>query len=85
MTAPINGAEGTYRCTGANACTVTFNAKGQVVGNSAGWVFIPDESAMSDQPDYDYLHYGVWLKKTTDFDEAVTYKEVETFSRFLNR
>ena len=75
-----NGAEGTYRCTATAACTVTFNAKGQVVGNSAGWVFIPDKGATSDVPDSDYLHYGVWLKKTTDSDDAVTYNEVETFA-----
>ena len=75
-----NGAEGTYRCTGTAACTVTFNDKGMVTGNSAGWVFIPDRGATSDQPDYDYLHYGVWLKKTTDEDGAVTYNEVETFA-----
>ncbi len=75
-----NGAEGTYRCTGTTTCTVTFNDKGMVTGNSAGWVFIPDEGATSDQPDYDYLHYGVWLKKTTDGDGAVTYNEVETFA-----
>ena len=28
----------------------------------------------------DYLHYGVWLKKTTDEDGVVTYNEVETFA-----
>ncbi len=75
-----NGAEGTFRCTGAAVCTVTFNDKGMVTGNTGGWVFIPDEGATSDQSDYDYLHYGVWLKKTTDEDGAVTYNEVETFA-----
>ncbi len=74
-----NGAEGTYRCT-TGTCTVTFNDKGMVTGNSAGWVFIPDSGATSDQPDYDYLHYGVWLKKTTDGDGVVEYDEVETFA-----
>ena len=33
---------------------------------SDGWIFTPAPGATSDQPDYDYLHYGVWLKKTTD-------------------
>ena len=74
-----NGAEGTFRCTATTGeCTVTFNAKGQVVGNSAGWVFIPDEGATSDQPDYDYLNYGFWLKKTTE-DGVTEYDEVAFF------
>ena len=30
--------------------------------------------------DADYLHYGFWLKKTTDADGATTYNEVETFA-----
>ena len=33
-----------------------------------------------DVADADYLHYGFWLKKTTDADGAVTYNEVETFA-----
>ena len=77
-----NGAEGTYRCTATtDSCTVTFNDKGEVVGNSANWVFIPAKDATSDQPDYDYLSYGFWLKRTTDDEGAVTYNEVETFAR----
>ena len=77
-----NGAEGTYRCTSdSNSCTVTFNAKGQVVGNSANWVFVPDKGATSNVQDSDFLAYGFWLKRTTDKDGAVTYDEVETFAR----
>ncbi|MXX27299.1 MAG: hypothetical protein F4Z82_17850 [Caldilineaceae bacterium SB0668_bin_21] len=75
-----NGAEGTYRCVGTAACTVTFNAKGEVIGNSANWVFVPDKGATSDVPDADYLHYGFWLKRTTDEDGVLTYNEVETFA-----
>ena len=30
--------------------------------------------------DADYLHYGFWLKRTTDADGATTYNEVETFA-----
>ena len=75
-----NGAEGTYRCVGTDACTVTFNAKGQVIGNSANWVFIPDKGATSDVDDADYLHYGFWLKRTTDSDGNVEYNEVETIA-----
>ena len=36
--------------------------------------------ATTDQPDYDYLHYGFWLKRTADSDGAITYNEVETFA-----
>lgn len=79
-----NGAEGTYRCTGTTVCTVTFNDKGAVTGNTGGWVFVPDEGATSDQPDYDYLRYGFWLKRTTDSDGVLTYNEVETFAGSSN-
>ena len=75
-----NGAMGTYRCNGGTACTVTLNDKGMITAMSAGWVFTPDSGATSDVPDADYLHYGVWLKKTTDDDGVVTYNEVETFA-----
>ena len=75
------GAMGTYMCNGgATDCTVTLDAEGTITAMSDGWVFIPDEGATSDQPDYDYLHYGFWLKRTTDADGAVTYDEVETFA-----
>ena len=42
--------------------------------------FTPDDGATVDVDDTDYLHYGFWLKKTTDADGAVTYNEVETFA-----
>lgn len=76
-----NGAPGTYVCTGTSACTTTTNDKGVVtaMGGDA-WTFTPDSGATSDQPDHDYLHYGVWLMRTTDKDGAVTYNEVETFA-----
>ena len=77
----FNGAPGTYICAGAEACTVNITtATGALALVSTGWVFVPDEGATSDQPDYDYLHYGFWLKKTTDKDGVVTYDEVETFA-----
>ena len=31
-------------------------------------------------PDYDYLHYGAWLKKTAQDDGSEEYNEVETFA-----
>ena len=75
-----NGAMGTYRCNGAAACTVTLDGDGEITAIIGDWVFTPDEGATSDVPDSDYLHYGFWLKKTTDADGAVTYNEVETFA-----
>ena len=76
-----NGAMGMYKCAGgAGGCTVNINAMGKITGMSDGWIFTPDEGATSDVPDADYLHYGVWLKKTTDEDGVVTYNEVETFA-----
>ncbi len=75
----FNGAMGTYVCTGTIDCTVEI-VDGELSGVTGGWVFTPDEGATSDQPDYDYLHYGFWLKKTTDEDGVLTYNEVETFA-----
>ena len=82
-TAPgsYNGATGTYKCAGgAVDCTVTINATGMLTAMSDGWIFTPGTGATSDVPDADYLHYGFWLKKTTDAMGAVTYDEVETFA-----
>ena len=75
-----NGAMGTYACVGAGGCTVTVNAMGQLTAFSDGWIFTPAMGATSDQPDYDYLSYGFWLKRTTDKDGVLTYNEVETFA-----
>ena len=75
-----NGTDGTYRCDGDDACTVSLNAKGELTEMSTGWVFTPNMGATTDQPDYEYLSYGFWLKNTTDSDGAVTYDEVETFA-----
>ena len=74
-----NGADGTYRCNGTGDCTVTVGAMGAVTGMSTGWIFTPDEGATSDVADADYLHYGVWLMRTTD-EDGTTYNEVETFA-----
>ena len=75
-----NGAMGTYRCNGIGQCEVTIDAMGKITDIKGDWVFTPDDGATSDVPDADYLHYGVWLKKTTDAMGAVTYNEVEAFS-----
>ena len=72
-----NGTPGTYRCDSSSGCTVTFD-QGEM-SSLSGWVFTPRKGATTDQPDYDYLHYGFWLKQTTK-DGAVTYNEVETFA-----
>ena len=81
-----NGAMGTYRCNGTAACTVTVGAdpsdatKRIITAMGDGWVFTPDAGVTSDVPDAEYLHYGFWLKKTTDADGVLTYNEVETFA-----
>ena len=74
-----NGSPGTFRCNDAGGCTVTL-ADGKVTDSSNDWIFTPAAGATSDQPDYDYLSYGFWLKKTTDKDGVLTYNEVETFA-----
>ena len=76
-----NGAMGTYTCAvGGDDCTATVDEKGMLTAISDGWVFTPDAGATSDEPDYDYYHYGFWLKKITDKDDVLTYDEVETFA-----
>ena len=76
-----NGAMGTYRCDDdSDDCTVTVNAKGAVTGITGDWVFTPDAGATSDVADANYLHYGFWLKRTTDGDGVLTYDEVETYA-----
>ena len=79
-----NGAMGTYRCDSAGTdCTVTITIDDNdmaMISAMTGWVFIPDDGATSDVADADYLHYGFWLKKTTDADDETTYNEVETIA-----
>ncbi|MYA28679.1 MAG: hypothetical protein F4090_02175 [Nitrospira sp. SB0672_bin_25] len=75
-----NGAMGIYKCTGTTDCTVNVNAKGELSAMSDGWVFFPAAGATSDVADSDYMHYGFWLKRTTDKDGVLTYNEVETFA-----
>ncbi|MXX10241.1 MAG: hypothetical protein F4Z68_02285 [Nitrospira sp. SB0667_bin_9] len=81
FTGTYNGAPGRYTCSGTSDCTATVDDKG-VVSELAGdsWIFTPDSDATSDVPDSDYLHYGFWLKKTTDSDDVLNYDEVETFA-----
>ena len=74
------GADGTYTCSGTANCTVTVDDEGDVTAIDGMWIFTPDMGATSSQPDYEYLSYGFWLKKTADADDATTYNEVETFA-----
>ena len=81
-----DGAAGTYRCNGAAECTVEIGANGGITAMSTGWIFTPDPGATVDVRDINHvLHYGFWLKKTTDDEGAITYNEVETFRRFFGR
>ena len=79
-----NGAEGTYRCNGTSACSVTYDAKGEIEEVGNGWVFTPNPLAKTYQSDYNYLSYGFWLKKTAQGDGSTKYDkydEIETFAR----
>ena len=80
VTGTYNGAPGTYRCNGTALCTVSIDEMGKVDGVGGMWIFTPAMGATSDQPDYDYLHYGFWLQKTADADGVLTYDEVQTFA-----
>ena len=78
--ATFDGAPGKLKCAGADDCTVTLDADGEITAFSDGWEFTPADDATIDEPDIDYLHYGFWLMKTTDADDAITYDEVQTFA-----
>ena len=75
-----DGAMGRYTCTGTGNCTVVLDAEGMITGMTGGWVFTPNPRVTVDVADADYLHYGFWLKKTTDEDGVLTYNEVQTFA-----
>ena len=75
----FNGAPGTFECESAN-CSAGTNDDGDVFQLVGTWHFTPDEDAMVDVADADYLNYGFWLKKTTDADGATIYNEIETFA-----
>ena len=75
-----NGSMGTYICAGTANCTATVDDKGAVTAMTDGWVFVPAEDVKTYQPDYDYLSWGFWLKKTTDSEGVTEYNEVETFA-----
>ena len=74
---------GTYKCNDDDTdCTVTLDAKGAITGiRPIAGSSLPLAGATSDVADADYLHYGFWLKNTTDADGATTYNEVETFAK----
>ena len=78
--ATFDGAPGTLKCAGTDGCTVTLLADGEIDEISTGWQFTPADGATLDVDDADYLHYGFWLKRTTDADGMDTYDEVETFA-----
>ena len=76
-----DGGMGTYKCNSTSAdCTVTLDEDGDITAMSDGWIFTPADGSTVNVPDSDFLHYGFWLKKTTDADGAVEYNEVETFA-----
>ena len=78
-TGTFDGADGTFQCVSIN-CSIATDGDGKLMTVGGTWHFTPDEDVTVDVPDADYLHYGFWLKKTTDEMGAITYNEVETFA-----
>ena len=76
----FDGGPGTFECVSANNCNIGTDGDGELLTVVGTWHFTPDKGAKVDVPDADYLHYGFWLKKTTDEDGVLTYNEVETFA-----
>ena len=60
-----NGAQGTYRCTGAR-CSSTNNGGVNPTALEGTWRFFPDQDAMVSIPDPHYVFYGWWLSKDKD-------------------
>ena len=75
----FNGAPGTYTCA-STGCQLSTDEDGELNNIGGTWHFTPDDDAMVDVVDADYLHYGFWLRRTTDEDGVLTYNEVETFA-----
>lgn len=72
------GVPGTFVCGAATTCTTTGNAKGQLIGLSAGWTFRPTRAGAEGKVegvklDNDYLAYGYWLQTETKADGTITY------------
>ena len=79
--AMFNGASGTLTCGGATNCTATLRCRWATLQLSPVAGFSPPmKMPPPTNRDYDYLHYGFWLQRTTDSDDEVTYDEVETFA-----
>ena len=57
----FDGAGGSYECT--DACSIARAAEGglNLIGT---WTFTPDDGAMVDVADADYLRFGYWMRTT---------------------
>ncbi len=74
----FDGGSGTFECVSSN-CSLVTDEDGKLTTVNGTWQFTPDADAMVYVVDADYMHYGFWLKRTTDAD-GLTYNEVETFA-----
>ena len=63
FTGAFSGASGEYSCSGSS-CSVTLDDKSAPTAMGGAWIFAPDEGAMVNVPDYDYLYFGWWLNET---------------------
>ncbi len=73
----FDDAMGKFTCTTDDGCKATIT-RGKLT-NAPTLIFTPDKDVTVSEPDSEFLHYGVWLKKTDDND-GTTYDEVETFA-----
>lgn len=77
--ATFNSAQGTLSCNAGEGatCSVTFAADGSIGDVSAGWIFTPDEGAMSPVADADHLRFGFWVKPPAEGEDAYS---IQTFA-----
>ena len=74
----LQGATGTFRCNGANACTVQNDAGTLTFGGD--WIFIPADMAMAMVKDDDFLTFGYWTERPAEADAAWTFTPFSTGS-----
>ena len=79
----LDGAEGKFRCTTSEGCTVATTADGDdnTVAITGTLWFTPNSGATVELADSDYLTWGFWLDTTTKDGAITSYDTVQTFAR----
>ncbi len=77
------GASGTYTCTGAQvagACISQMTNDGIKLGGTSTWSFTPNEGAMVQVADTEYVEFGWWLNENAT-NEDTDHARIESFAQ----